>query len=100
MIYKFVVEPKPRAVFRTEPAATGDSLAGNCLMRGKLFADGSKLGGVVKQVERFAEKVRLFVTKHAKKSAISVGYGAVRTEHRQQFARRIEECVQRGRACQ
>jgi len=100
VIYKFVVEPQPRAVFRTEPAATGDFLAGNCLVRGKLFADGSKLGGVVEQVERFAEKLRRLVTKHAKKSAIGVGYGAARMEHRQQFAGRIEERVQRGRACQ
>ena len=100
VIYKFVVEPQPRAVFRTEPAATGDFLAGNCLVRGKLFAYGSKLGGVVEQVERFAEEVRGFITKNAKKSAIGVGYGAVRMEHRQQFAGRIEERVQRGRVCQ
>ena len=82
MIYKFVVEPQPGAVFRTEPAATGDFLAGNSLVRGKLLADGSKLGGVVKQVESFAEKLRRFVTEHAKKSAIGVGHGAVRMEHR------------------
>src|SRR6266849_1575039 len=100
MIYKFVVKPEPRAVFRTEPAAAGDFLAGNCLVRSKLFANRSELGGVVKQVERFTEKVRRVVTEHSKESAVGVGYSAVRMEHRQQFAGRIEERFQRGRACE
>jgi len=100
MIYKFVVKPQPGAIFRAEPAATGDFLAGNCLVRAKLFADRAKLGGMVKQVQGFAEKVRGFVTEHSKESASGVRNGAIRMEHRQQFAGRIEECFQRGRACQ
>jgi hypothetical protein len=91
VVGEFVIKPEPRTIFRTEPATAGDFLTWDGLVVVELFANRSKLGGMMQKVERLAQKARRLVTEHAGEAVISEGNGAIELEHCQQFAGRIEE---------
>src|SRR5260221_3438105 len=93
VVYEFVVEPEPRAVFRTKPATTGDFLTRDCVVTVELVAYGSKLGRGMEEVEGFTEKIRWGVTEHSRESIVRLGNGAIGMKHREQLAGSIDESL-------